>query len=125
MKRTIKISENIEREAINTILAEALCPSSEKVLLIKDFIDKNFQRTMIDDIDENGYPKKDNMVNMVCNGQPMKTMPLGELLLMLDDKFHGMIADDEDRKKFLKQIIIDWYSNKIGKNGVLSVNFIK
>ena len=65
------------------------------------------------------------MVNLLSSGQPLKTMTLGEFLLMLDDKFHSIINDDGDRKKFLKQIIKDWYMGKLTKNGVLSVNFIK
>lgn len=125
MSKKIIIDENTEQEIIGGILAEALCPSAEKVLLIKDFIDKNFAKVEIDDIDTNGYPTKDKMVNMLSNGQPLKTMTLGEFLLMLDDKFHSMISNDEDRKKFLKQIIKDWYTGKLAKNGILSVNFIK
>ena len=61
---------------------------------------------------------------MSCSGQPLKTMQPKEFLLFLDDKFHGMIADESDRKKFLKQVIKDWYNNKISKNGLLSVNHL-
>lgn len=121
----IVINENIEQEFINNVLSEALCPSAEKVLIVKDFIDKNFAKTNIDDIDANGYPTKNKMVNMLSGGQPIKTMNLAEFLLMLDDKFHNMISDGNDRKKFLKQIIKDWYTGKLPKNGILSVNFIK
>ncbi len=121
----IKINENTEQEIIKEILSEALCPSAEKVRLVKDFIDRNFAKTQINDIDENGYPTKNKMVNMISNGQPIKAMTLAEFLLMLDDKFHNMISDDIDRKKFLKQIIKDWYQGKLAKNGILSVNFIK
>lgn len=122
--RKIVISEDVSRQIYEDILAEAFCPSAEKVLLIKDFMDKNFAKVEIDDIDANGYPTKQKMVNMLSGGQPIKTMALGELLLMLDDKFHKMIIDDGDRKKFLKQVIMDWYTGKLTKNGVLSVNFV-
>lgn len=91
---------------------------------MKNYLDKNFAPVQIDDIDANGYPIKDKMVNMLSNGQPLKTMSLKEFLLLLDDKFHAIITDDEDRKKFLKQIIKDWYSGRLTKNGLLSVNFI-
>ena len=121
----ILINENIENEIIDGLLTESFSPSAEKVLLIKNYIDKNFAKVEIDDIDENGYPTKDKMVNLLSGGQPLKTMTLGEFLLMLDDKFHSIINNDSDRKKFLKQIIKDWYMGKLAKNGVLSVNFIK
>lgn len=123
--KKIVINENIESEIIGRLLTESFSPSHEKVLLVKDFIDKNFETVNIYDIDENGYPIKDKMVNMLSDGQPIKTMSLGEFLLLLDDKFHSMITDDSDRKKFLKQVIKDWYTGKLGENGVLSVNFIK
>lgn len=123
--KKILINENIENEIIDGLLTESFSPSAEKVLLIKNYIDKNFAKVEIDDIDENGYPTKDKMVNLLSGGQPLKTMTLGEFLLMLDDKFHSIINDDSDRKKFLKQIIKDWYMGKLAKNGILSVNFIK
>ena len=124
MAKKILINEETEREIIDDILTEAFSPSTEKVLLVKNYLDKNFAPVQIDDIDANGYPIKDKMVNMLSNGQPLKTMSLKEFLLLLDDKFHAIITDDEDRKKFLKQIIKDWYSGRLTKNGLLSVNFI-
>lgn len=123
--KKIKINEKLENEIIDDLLTESFSPSTEKVLLVKDYLDKNFKPVLIDDIDENGYPTKDKMVNMLSSGQPIKTMSIGEFLIMLDDKFHKIITDDDDRKKFLKQVIKDWYTGKLGKNGVLSVNFIK
>lgn len=125
MRKNILINEETEREIVGGILTESFSPSAEKVLLVKDYIDKNFAKVEIDDIDENGYPTKDKMVNMLSGGQPLKTMTHGDFLLMLDDKFHSIITDDNDRKKFIKQIIKDWYTGKLAKNGVLSVNFIK
>ena len=47
-----------------------------------------------------------------------------ELLRLLDDKFHNMVSDNVDRKKFLKQVIRDWYQNNIKNNGILSVNHL-
>ena len=55
---------------------------------------------------------------------PLKTMSMRELLLMLDDKFNSMVKDEKDRREFLKQIIRDWFDNKISKQGLLSVNLI-
>lgn len=124
--RKIKINENAENEYVADMLTEALYPVGEKVLIIKKYLDNDFSRSMIDDIDANGYPTKIKTVIMLSKDkQPLKTMKMDELVLLLADKFIKMISDENDRKKFLTQVANDWYDKKIDKNGVLSVNFIK
>lgn len=125
-KRTFKINEDILNEDIvGDILQESFFPVSDKVLMVKKFLDKGFSRQLQDDIDANGYPKKKCVVTMLSSDrQPLKTMAMRELLLMLDDKFNSMVKDENDRRKFLKQIIRDWFDNKISKQGLLSVNLI-
>lgn len=121
----IKINEDVETKIISELISEAFYPNVDKVLFIKDYIDKNFKKQSLDDIDTNGYPcSTPSVVMMSKNGQPIKTMEMKEFLLFLDDKFHNMISDESDRKKFLKQVITDWYYNKISKNGLLSVNHL-
>lgn len=121
--RQILINEGDETKIISELISEAFYPNVDKVLFIKDYIDKNFKKQSLDDIDTNGYPcSTPSVVMMSKSGQPMKTMEMKEFLLFLDDKFHSMISDESDRKKFLKQVITDWYNNKISKNGLLSVN---
>lgn len=123
-KKTIKISENVERDIIANVLTEAFYPEREKVLTIKDYLDKNFTRYENIDVDEDGYPKSYNAVQLIMNGQPVKPMTMEELLRHLDDKFMNMIRDKSDRRKFLIQVIKDWYNNKIDRNGLLSVNLV-
>lgn len=125
-KRTIKINESILNEDIvGDILQESFFPFSEKVLMVKKFLDNGFARQLQDDIDANGYPKKKCVVTMLSTDkQPLKTMSMRELLLMLDDKFNSMVKDEKDRRAFLKQIIRDWFDKKISKQGLLSVNII-
>lgn len=125
MNKTIIISEEKEQQIIGDILTEVFCPSAEKVLIIKDYIDKNFARQLLDNIDDDGYPTKEKTVVMLSvDKQPLKTLNMKEFLRLLDDRFFKMISDEKDRKKFLKQVIKDWYYNKIDKNGLLSVNFL-
>ncbi len=120
----IVIDENTENKVINFFLSEAFIPKTDLVLQIKKYIDDNFARQMLDDI-ENGYPKKVSTVVMLSSDkQPLKTLQMSEFLMLLDDKFHTIIKDDEDRKKFLKQIIKDWFNNTISKNGILTKNYI-
>lgn len=121
----IKIKEGDETKIISELISEAFYPNVDKVLFIKDYIDKNFKKQSLNDIDANGYPcSTPSVVMMSNNGQPIKTMEMKEFLLFLDDKFRNMISDESDRKKFLKQVISDWYNNKISKNGLLSVNHL-
>lgn len=125
-KRIIKINENtLNEEVVGDILQESFFPMSDMVLMVKKFLDKGFTRDLQDDIDSNGYPKKKCVVSMLSTDkQPLKTMSMRELLLMLDDKFNSMVSDESDRRKFLKQVIRDWFDNKISKQGLLSVNLI-
>lgn len=125
-KRVFKINENVLNEDIvGDILQESFYPMSDMVLMVKRFLDKGFSRQLQDDIDSNGYPKKKCVVTMLSTDrQPLKTMSMRELLLMLDDKFNSMVKDEKDRRNFLKQIIRDWFDNKISKQGLLSVNLI-
>lgn len=120
----IKINESIEQNIINDLLIESFNPSAEKVIIIKDYLDKNFAKSSIDDIDSNGFPSKSNVFNMISNGKTVKVMQPDELLLLLDDKFSKMMENKDDRMKFLKQVLTDWFDGKITKNGLLSVNTI-
>lgn len=125
-KRVIKINENtLNEEIVGDILQESFFPMADMVLMVKKFLDKGFTRDLQDDIDSNGYPKKKCVVSMLSTDkQPLKTMSMRELLLLLDDKFNSMVSDESDRRKFLKQVIRDWFDNKISKQGLLSVNLI-
>lgn len=123
--KTIILDESREQKLIDNILEEAFYPNAEKVLLIKNYLDKNFSKQKLDSLDINGYPAKELTVVLLSNEkQPLKTLNMKEFLRLLDDRFHKIITKDEDRKKFLKQVITDWYNDKIKSNGILSVNFL-
>lgn len=125
--KTIIITEETEQKLIADILAEAFYPTSDKVLAIKTYLDKNFAKQELDSLDDNGYPTKEKTVVLLSKEkQPLKTLNMKELLRLLDDndEFRKMISDDIDRKKFLKQVIRDWYTNNIDSNGILSVNHL-
>ena len=118
------INETEEKIMLEYLISESFIPKPALVLRIKSYIDKAFKPQLLDDIDENGYPKKVYSVVMLSGNQPVKTLPLSEFLLLLDDKFRKMIKDDSDRKKFLKQVISDWLNNTISKEGLLSKNHL-
>ena len=123
--KTLIITEKTEQKLIADILEEAFYPTSDKVLAIKTYLDKNFAKQKLDSLDDNGYPTKENTVVLLSKEkQPLKTLNMKELLRLLDDKFHNIVSDNLDRKKFLKQVIRDWYQNNIKNNGILSVNHL-
>lgn len=120
-KKTIIIDENKESKMIGDIFESVFYPSANNVVEVEDYLNKNFRKTQNVTLDINGYPKFENTVVLVQKGIDLKTLNMKHLLRMLEDKFIDMIKDKKDRRKFLKQVIIDWYTNKI-KNGILTVN---
>lgn len=122
MRRVIVIDESKETKMMNAILKSPFTPKADQVIAIQEYLDKNFVKQKLDTLDTNGYPTKENVVILVSSDkQPLKTLNMKELLMLLDDKFHKFISDDKDRRMFLKQVIIDWYKGNI-RNGILSVN---
>ena len=59
------------------------------------------------------------------SGQPLQTISIEKLLTKLNSKFSSNIKNENDRKKFLEQVVKDWLHNKISREGMLSVNYIK
>lgn len=121
MKKTIIIDETKEKKLIGSILESAFYPRAEQVIEVEEFLNKNFKPKSIPTINTDGYSDLEKDFVMYEDGVELQTMTPKELLRMLDDKFHHRIKDDGDRKRFLKQVIRDWYNGKI-KNGILSVN---
>ena len=126
MKRTIIIDEAKESEIIETILESAFIPNVQQVIEIKDFLDKNIKKKIIPTINKiSGNPDLEINFVLCKNGIELQVMTPRELRLMLDDEFQDRIKikNEEDKKRFLEQVITDWCSGKI-KNGLLSVNKI-
>lgn len=120
------LTEDMNNEMVGSLLTESFYPVAEKVLIVKEYLDKNIRVSMLDDIDENGYPKTVMCFNMTdSKGNAIKTLMPNELLVLLDDKFIKMISDKNDRRNFLKQVITDWCRGNIKNDGMLSVNTIK
>lgn len=122
--KTIKVDESVLNEALEYMVSESFVPSVEQTLIVKDYLDKNFQKQTMDDIDANGYPKKIPVAVMVSGGQGLKTFQMEELLLLLMDKFSKMIGNESDLREFLKQIVKDWFLNRINRTGIMSKSFI-
>lgn len=99
--------------------------SPEKVLIVKRFLDTNFQKGSYENIGANGFPQKQKIVAMLSSdGQVLKNMYLDQLKDLLIDKFQNMFVDEEERSIFIDRVLNDWFEGKIGVFGTLSVNHL-
>ena len=98
----------------------------ENVLLVKKYLDTNFKKGNIENIGPDGFPAKVRIAGMMSSiGDILQN--LGEMQLedLLIEKFKNMFIDKIERQKFLHQVLDDWFNDKIGMFGNLSVNILK
>ena len=131
-KKNIIITEAQEEALINLLNKDTnkkgkpYTVSPEKVLIVKQFLDKNFKRGSIENIGDDGMPCKVNIIGLLSsNGEVLRNMQFEELHDLLIDRFKNMFLNRDERNCFLKQVMNDWYNKKIGTFGTLSVNYIK
>lgn len=129
MSKTIILREDqlktLVSDMINVGPLKTYTIEPSKVLIVKKFLDDNFKRGVVDEMGENGMPKRVEIVAMnYPNGTVAKNMYLDQLLDLLIDKYQNIYSDEERRNKFLGQVMTDWYNNKIGLYGSLSVNHL-
>lgn len=95
----------------------------EKVKIVKSFLDKRFQRGSLENIGNDGLPETVKIVAMVGDsGDVMRNLYMDQLHDLLVDRFQNMFSDHVERDLFMKRVMDDWYDNKIGIHGTLSVN---
>lgn len=112
----IIITENQEQLIINKLLSEQF-DYSEKRLMVKKFLDDNFQRGTMDKMDDNGNPSKYEVVVLLTQDKkPVKAMTDKQLFYYLQAKFKNILPEEE-RDEFLKDIIKKWYYKKISRVG--------
>lgn len=124
MVRKIKITEKQEQALLEHFIIENRFPiEPQKVLIVKNFLDKNFKRGNITEIGDNGLPINKPIVGMQNNGEIVKNLTAQQLFDILEDEFRGMFSNKIQRAKFIAQVIKDWYKNKISKEGLLSTTY--
>ena len=95
------------------------------VKLIMDYLNKGFKKGFIEQIGDDGFPQQIPIVTMVSStGEALKNLSDKQLFYLLQDRFQDIFSDKKKVSAVLKQIIVDWYYNKI-KNGLLSKNLIE
>lgn len=113
MKKFI-VSENILNKINNIIIQESF---SDKVTMVKDYLDKNYMRATYE---QDG--KNVGIFVKLSNGLPTKkSLWKQDVLDDLDEKYYKLIKDKKERDGFLNQVLTDWYNkHKSLKNGTLS-----
>lgn len=121
MSKKIIITEAQEQKLLEHLIFETTYPiEPSKVLLVKNYLDKNFKKGNLAEFGANGLPVNIPVVGLLNNGQVVKNLNAKQLFDVLEDEFRGMFSDKIQRSKFLAQVIKDWYANKISKEGLLS-----
>lgn len=121
MSKKIIITEAQEQKLLEHLIFETTYPiEPNKVLLVKNYLDKNFKKGNLAEFGANGLPVNTPVVGLLNNGQVVKNLNAKQLFDVLEDEFRGMFSDKIQRSKFLAQVIKDWYANKISKEGLLS-----
>ena len=97
----------------------------QQVLIVKNFLDNTFERGLMDSLGDDGLPCQIQIVIMKGpSGQELKKMFRQDLEDLLNEKYKNMFSSEEQRVKFLKQVVSDWYDDKIGTYGNLSKNHV-
>lgn len=123
MKKNIYITENQLKHIIRETSLTKYFVEPNKVLVIKKYLDDNFAKGGIPNIGEDGYPSTMPIVALKgTDGQVARNMSDKQLFALLLDKFKNVYSDDIRKKRFLQQLMKDWYYDKISKEGLLSVN---
>jgi hypothetical protein len=122
MNKKIKITEKQEQELLEYLITEQEFPiDTNKVLIIKNFLDKNFKRGNLSKFGDNGLPVDIPVVGLLNNNEVVKNLTAKQLFDVLENEFRSMYSNKIQRSKFIAKVIQDWYSNKISKEGLLSV----
>ena len=119
--KTVYITEKQEKLLIHLMMNEEIGGMSDKVGVVKKFLDDNFVRATASEMGENGLPETRGIVVWLDDSKkPVKTLTDVQLFYVLQSQFKNIISDRDERDKFLKQVIKDWYSKKISDVNTLS-----
>ena len=120
--KKITITESQFRE-LKKKLNEEFFVETEKVNVVKKYLDDNFVRGTVPAMGEDGYPKYIGVVGLKFkDGTVAKNMTATQLFYLLQDKFQKIYEDPKQRDAFLKRIVTDWYYKRISRHGLLSKN---
>lgn len=122
--KTIILNENQHKQLTRMFLNEKTYPiKPELVLQVKEYLDKNFKKGDIEGFSERGDLERTPIASLMdSHGNPVKPYSDEGLHNFLIEKFKNMFSSEEERHNFLRQVIKDWYNDKITPNGLLTVS---
>ena len=115
--RTFKLTEN---QLKKNILLESY---SDKVIMIKNFLDSNFMRATFTKNGDDGLKKNVGVfVQLDSNRLPTDTQLTADSVFdIVQNKYNKILTDKNERDRFIIRVIKDWYNNAKGlKDGNLS-----
>ena len=121
------LSEDVQQMPVPPKANKPYTISPEKVLIVKKFLDTTFpKRGSIERIGADGLKETVPIASIVATtGEPLKNFYKEDLCDLLIEKFKKMFIDHVERELFMKQVVDDWFNNKISVHGLLSKNYLQ
>ena len=121
-----KLNEEIYQMPVDKKMNKPYTINPDKVLVVKKFLDGNFQKGNAEFIGNNGRLAKVRIISIPdSNGESLRDLTPDNLVDLLIDRFKNMFLDQKERELFMKQVVNDWINDKITVNGILTVNRLK
>ena len=121
-----KLNEEVYQMPVDKKMNKPYTINPDKVLVVKKFLDDNFQKGNAEFIGNNGRLVKVRMIGIPdSNGESLRDLTPDNLVDLLIDRFKNMFLDQKERELFMKQVAKDWINDKITVNGILTVNRLK
>ena len=121
-----KLNEEVYQMPVDKKMNKPYTINPDKVLVVKKFLDGNFQKGNAEFIGNNGRLVKVRMIGIPdSNGESLRNLTPDNLVDLLIDRFKNMFLDQKERELFMKQVVNDWINDKITVNGILTVNRLK
>ena len=118
-----KLNEDVYQMPVDKKMNKPYTINPDKVLVVKKFLDGNFQKGNAEFIGNNGRVNKVRIISMPdSNGESLRDLDADNLVDLLIDRFKNMFLDHNERSLFMKQVVKDWMDDKITVNGILTTN---
>ena len=118
-----KLNEEVYQMPVDKKMNKPYTINPDKVLVVKKFLDSNFQKGNAEFIGNNGRLAKVRIISIPdSNGESLRDLTSDNLIDLLIDRFKDMFLDQRERELFMKQVANDWINDKITVNGILTVN---
>ena len=118
-----KLNEDAYQMPVDKKMNKPYTINPDKVLVVKKFLDDNFQKGNAEFIGNNGRVNKVRIISMPdSNGESLRDLTADNLVDLLIDRFKNMFLDHNERSLFMKQVVKDWMDDKITVNGILTTN---